>query len=153
MNRGHAEFGGSRPVERVMQPMSNTKSEQKEALKILADWTKWLVTLETGTIGATLAFAKGHVNLVDSIAIVFATSTVLGIASMCYSIFWAVYLVYGIPEIIEQLPAAKESSINEMRSDRLSCDLFHCQVRIYWSGAVGFLLCIVSVVYYAFRFS
>ena len=132
--------------------MSN-KSEQKEALKVLADWTKWLVTLETGTIGATLALGKGHVNVLDRIAFVFAASTVLGIASLCYSIFWAVYLVYGIPEIIERLPASTKSSINEMQSDRLSYNLFHCQVRIYWAGAVGFLLCIVSVGYYVFRFS
>jgi hypothetical protein len=136
-----------------MQAMSSNKSEQKEALKILADWTKWLVTLETGIIGATLAFAKGHVNVTDWIAIVFAASIVLGIASLCYSIFWAVYLVYGIPEIIEQLPAAEESSINKMRSNFLSYGLFHCQVRIYWAGAIGFLLCILSVAYYAFRFS
>jgi hypothetical protein len=136
-----------------MQAMSNNKSEQKEALKVLADWTKWLVTLETGTIGATLAFAKGHVNVLDWIASVFAASTVFGIAFLCYSIFWAVYLVYGIPEIIEQLPASKESSINEMQSHRLSYNLFHCQVRIYWAGAAGFLLCIVSVGYYVFRFS
>jgi hypothetical protein len=126
--------------------MSNNKSEQKEALKVLADWTKWLVTLETGTIGATLAFAKGHVNVTDWVMI-------LGIASLCYSIFWAVYLVYGIPEIIEQIPEAKESSINDMQSNRLSWKLFQCQVQIYWAGAVGFFLCIVSVAYYAFRFS
>ena len=133
--------------------MSNNKSEQKEALKVLADWTKWLVTLETGTIGATLAFAKGHVSVADWMAIASAASTALGITCLCYSIYWAIYLVYGIPEIIEQLPAAKESSINEMRSDRLSHDLFHCQVRIYRAGAIGFVLCILSVAYCAFRFS
>jgi hypothetical protein len=90
------------------------------------------------------------VDLSDSIAIVFAASTLAGIASLCYSIFWAVYLVYGVPEIIEQLPEAREASINEMRSARLSHDLLHCQVRTYWAGAVGFLLCLVSVAYYAF---
>lgn len=80
-----------------MQAMSSHKPEQKEALKILADWTKWLLTLETGTIGATLAFAKGHINVSDWIASIFAVSTFLGIVILCYSIFWAVYLVYGIP--------------------------------------------------------
>lgn len=132
--------------------MSNNKSEQKEALKVLADWTKWLVTLETGTIGATLAFAKGHAQFLDLVGSVFVASGAIGIVLLCYSIFWAVYLVYGIPEIIEQLPASKESSINEMRSDRLSYNLFHCQVHIYWSGAFGFLMCILSVAYFT-RFS
>ena len=136
-----------------MQAMSNHKPEQKEALKILADWTKWLVTLETGTIGATLAFAKGHVNVSDWIASIFAVSTFLGIVTLCYSIFWAVYLVYGIPEIIEQLPESNKSSINEMQSDRLSYDLFHCQVHIYWAGAIGSAMSIVSVGYHVWRFN
>lgn len=134
-----------------MQAMPDNKSEQKEALKVLADWTKWLVTLETGAIGGTLAFAKGHGGIADGTALIFAATTLVGILSICYSIFWAVYLVFGIPEIIEQLPASKESSINEMRSERLSHDLFYCQVRIYWAGAVGFMLCVASIGYYVSR--
>lgn len=127
---------------------SINKAEQKEALKVLADWTKWLVTLETGSIGAALAFAKASTEARDWFG---PASAMLGIASLCYSIYWAVYLVYGIPEIIEQLPGSEESSINEMKSERLSYNLFTCQVHMYRAAAAGFLLCIVSVGYYAFH--
>ena len=99
--------------------MADKKSYQLEALKVLADWTKCLVALETTTIGATLLFTKEHLGFYCGMTSALTIVTLLGVALLCYSIFWAVYLVFGIPDVIEQLSSAKEPSIDR-KSTRLN---------------------------------
>jgi len=119
------------------------------ALKSLTDWTKWLVTLETAIIGATFSLAKGQIRPLHTLAYISAAVTFLGILALCFSVFWGVYLIYGVPEIMEQLPDSKRASINDMQSSRLSHNLFYCQVRMYRSFALGSALCLLSAAYYA----
>lgn len=77
-----------------------------EAIKLLGDWTKWLVTIETGSI-ALLGFVLkgGDTGLLtgDVAGAAFATALV-AVFAFAASIVLASYLLLYLPSLVELLP-------------------------------------------------
>jgi hypothetical protein len=77
-------------------------SNSLEATKLISDWGKWLVTVETGAIAIVAAlFARGEAGIPD-LAKAFAT---LAIGSFLVSIAAAAVLLLTLPEIAQNLRA------------------------------------------------
>ena len=73
-----------------------------EALKMVADWSKWLITIETGSIAVLGAWVtkephshEGPVRLLITVAL----------GSFVISIAAAAFLLVSLPEIAQTLPA------------------------------------------------
>lgn len=129
----------------MIEKLSIKQSQQMEAIKHLADWCKWLVTLETAAIGGVFAAVKFLTPLTDCLKTLTVILLLLSAISFAVSIFWAAYLLFGIPELIEQLPETKTSSINEMKSKYLSFGLITSQKWIYYSFCASVLFVIAAI--------
>ena len=79
------------------------EEKQTEALKALADWSKWLVTLQTGLSAALIAIFKSEL-LNDS-----CVRCLLICALICFvlSILIAVWLLGAIPSALQVVPHSK----------------------------------------------
>ena len=77
-------------------------SNSLEATKLISDWGKWLVTIETAAIALIGAFFTGDVASIHELAKVFGT---LAISSFLVSIAAAAILLLTLPEIAENLRA------------------------------------------------
>ena len=73
-----------------------------EATKLISDWGKWLVTIETAAIALIGAFFTGDVASIHELAKVFGT---LAISSFLVSIAAAAILLLTLPEIAQNLRA------------------------------------------------
>jgi hypothetical protein len=71
-----------------------------EAAKLVNDWAKWLVTIETAAIALLGAFFTGSGPPVDKLAKVLGT---LSIGSFLISIAAAAILLLTLPEITQKL--------------------------------------------------
>jgi hypothetical protein len=125
-----------------------------EAIKLLNDWSKWIVTLETGAIAGILAWLKpanarpgcgsaGHLwvwgwNIVPTLFLAFA--------AICFaiSIYYAAQLLFSLPDIAEQLPDADEESINEMTGNYMGAGILHYEKRQWWLFVCGLVLAIAG---------
>ena len=77
-------------------------SNSLEATKLISDWGKWLVTIETAAIALIGAFFSGDVASIHELAKVFGT---LAIGSFLVSIAAAAILLLTLPEIAQNLRA------------------------------------------------
>ena len=75
-----------------------------EATKLISDWGKWLVTIETAAIALIGAFFTGDVASIHESAKVFGT---LAISSFLVSIAAAAILLLTLPEIAQNLRAGQ----------------------------------------------
>lgn len=83
--------------------LSPLEKKQTEALKALADWSKWLITLETALSTALIAIiAQGHGD------------GWLGAALVCFfvSIFFAAMLMGAIPDALQVVPIEDKDGQN-----------------------------------------
>jgi hypothetical protein len=121
------------------------QSQQMVAIKYLADWCKWLVALETAAIGAMFAMAHfldkapgigKHITL---------TLLFLGVIAFLASMYFAAYIMYGLPEIIEQLTESQADSINNMKSSYLSYDLLTVQRALHNTLILGLLFLVLAL--------
>jgi hypothetical protein len=71
-----------------------------EALKLLSDWSKWLVTIETGAIATVGALVKLGTGQLPISAKVCAT---LAVSSFVASIASAALLLLSLPEIAQNV--------------------------------------------------
>ena len=81
--------------------MSDT-SNSLEAIKLISDWGKWLVTIETAAIAVIGAFFADNQTVVPELAKVLGT---LAIGSFLISIAGAAILLLTLPEIAQNLRA------------------------------------------------
>ena len=81
--------------------MSDT-SNSLEAIKLISDWGKWLVTIETAAIAIIGAFFTADRPSLPGLAKVFGT---LAISSFLVSITAAAILLLTLPEIAQNLRA------------------------------------------------
>lgn len=82
----------------------NTIAEKQcEALKALADWSKWLISLESALIVARIALATDH-----------PISRIAVWAFFCFalSILAAAWLLGAVPGAIEQIPICDKEKPN-----------------------------------------
>lgn len=83
-----------------------------EALKLLSDWSKWLVTIETGAVfAALLKFSETSPGLRGLASFVIAIGAIL---CFLFSIVSAGRLLYSIPGVVEALPQATEDHIDHI---------------------------------------
>jgi hypothetical protein len=79
----------------------DVEQKQVEALKALADWSKWLISIESGLSAAIVLAVQGKVD--------FGFNFIFG-ALLCFfiSILAATWLLGGIPSAMQQIPHPKE---------------------------------------------
>jgi hypothetical protein len=123
-----------------------------EAIKLLNDWSKWIVTLETGAIAGILAWLKpastspgyGSAGHLWVWGWKIAPTLVLAFAAICFaiSIYYAAQLLFSLPDIAEQLPDAVEQSINEMTGNYMGAGILHYEKRQWWLFVCGLVFAI-----------
>jgi hypothetical protein len=82
-----------------MVRMSDT-SNSMEAIRLISDWGKWLVTIETAAIAIVGAFFTTNQPPLPGLAKVFGT---LAVGSFLVSIAAAAVLLLTLPEITQNL--------------------------------------------------
>jgi hypothetical protein len=75
-------------------------SNAMEGLKLISDWAKWLITVETAAIGVIGAYLKGNTTVLPNLVKVVST---IAIGSFVVSIATAALLLLSLPEIAQQL--------------------------------------------------
>ncbi len=83
---------------------SDASAKNLEAAKMINDWAKWLVTIETAAIALIGAFFTRRGSPINELAQVLAT---LAIISFVISIAGAASLLLTLPEIIQNLEAGQ----------------------------------------------
>lgn len=78
----------------------NDKSSALEGLKLIADWAKWLITVETAAIAVIGAYLKANPILLPSIVKVASTAAV---CSFVVSMAAAALLLLSLPEVAQRL--------------------------------------------------
>jgi len=115
-----------------------------EAIRILSDWSKWIVILETAAIAGILAWLKPiSAGQLRGWAII--PNILLALAAVCFavSIYYAAELLFSLPDIVEQLPDATESSINEMAGNYMGAGILVYESR-QWKSFVGGLAFVIA---------
>jgi hypothetical protein len=82
-------------------PRASSRSNQVEGLKALADWAKWIVSIQTAVVGGlVIAILKGEIEAAGG------SVTLLVAAAVCLvvSIIAATMLMGQIPAAIERAP-------------------------------------------------
>ncbi len=139
-----------------MNELTLEKKQQMEAIKLLNDWSKWVITIETaaiagifevmkelGTIQAASLSLKGFNVALDLLLS-------LGVISFVLSIFYAGQLLFSLPDIAEQLPHAKEKSINLMKGAFMGADILTYEKRQFYCFVAGLIfVALASVVFTA----
>ena len=126
-----------------------------EALKLLNDWSKWIVTLETGAIAGILAWLKStSVSADGSVGHLRLWECILAFAVICFaiSIYYAAQLLFSLPDIAEQLPDASEESINEMTGNYMGANILHYEQRQWWLFVCGLGFTIIGALAAVFAF-
>jgi hypothetical protein len=121
--------------------LSLRQKQQMEALKLLSDWSKWLVTIETGAVfAALLKFSETPTGLRGVGSFVIAIGAIL---CFLFSIVSAGRLLYSIPGVVEALPHATEKHIDEMKDWSLKTPLITHERHQWFSFLWG--LCLFAV--------
>jgi len=104
-----------------MSELTLRKKQQMEAIKLLNDWSKWVVTIETAAIAGIFTVMKelGKIPATTALrrACEAASNLLLlgAVISFIVSIHYAGQLLFSLPAIVEQLTEATEESINQMQ--------------------------------------
>ena len=121
------------------------KKQQMEAIKLLNDWSKWVITIETAAIAGMFEVIKelstnpapGPLARGFTIAL---NSLLLGaVIAFVASIYYAGRLLFSLPDIAEQLPHAKEKSINEMKGAYMGAGIFVYEKRQFYGFVAGLI--------------
>lgn len=75
-------------------------SNAMEGLKLISDWAKWLITVETAAIGVIGAYLKGNTEALPRTVKILST---LAVSSFVVSIAAAALLLLSLPEIAQGL--------------------------------------------------
>jgi hypothetical protein len=77
-------------------------SNAMDALKLISDWAKWLITVETAAIGLIGAYLKDNPAVLPKTVKLIST---IAVGSFVVSIAAAALLLLSLPEIAQQLDA------------------------------------------------
>jgi hypothetical protein len=75
-------------------------SNALEGIKLISDWAKWLITVETAAIGVIGAYLKGNTTKLPQLVKLFST---IAVGSFVISIAAAALLLLSLPEIVQRL--------------------------------------------------
>ena len=106
-------------------PDSPSKDNRLEALKMYADWSKWLAAIDTAAIGALstylLARDSCHLNQGSAIAACFAAVFFL------LSLWGACQFLFSMPGVVMSLDTNQGKTTHELRnpSFRFSLGRYH----------------------------
>jgi hypothetical protein len=128
-----------------MNELTLAKKQQMEAIKLLNDWSKWVITIETAAIAGIFTVMK-ELSKIPAASpwlrgCTIASSLLLlgALISFIVSIHYAGQLLFSLPGIVEQLPDAKEESINEMQDQYMNADILtyeRRQFKLFVAGLV-----------------
>jgi len=127
--------------------LSLLKRQQMEAIKLLNDWSKWIVTLETAAIAGIFTWLKpslaGHPRGLEMVP-----NVLLVLAAVCFaiSIYYAAQLLFSLPDIVEQLPDADQESINEMTGNYMGAGVLEYEKRQWYLFVCGLALVIAGAI-------
>jgi hypothetical protein len=80
--------------------MADISSNAMEGLKLISDWAKWLITVETAAIAVIGAYLKGSTTILPGVVKILST---MAVCSFVISIAAAALLLLSLPEIAQQL--------------------------------------------------
>jgi hypothetical protein len=126
--------------------LSLAKKQQMEAIKLLNDWSKWVITIETAAIGGIFAVLKelssvrGPGLWLQICAIALNLLLLAAVAAFSVSIYSAAQLLYSLPGIAEQLPKSTKESINEMKDEYMGATILTYEKRQYIWFVTGLIL-------------
>jgi hypothetical protein len=140
-----------------MEQLSLLKRQQSEALKLLSDWSKWVVALETTAVAAVAAILKDGVlprtHEHPYLFVPLAAALTLAATSFLFSIWNAGLLLYSIPDVVQALATSTEADYNHMASPHFKTKLVVYENRqqrgLAWGlvlFAVGMLVWLVASV-------
>jgi hypothetical protein len=137
--------GGRPGVLRRGEPMSNSL----EALKLISDWGKWLITIETAAIAVIGGALASKDRPIPKLAKVFATSAV---GSFLISIVAAAMLLLTLPEIAQSVREGEniwltEDSVAGRLLGMNTQDFALVESLFFACGMVLFVAMIVAIVW------
>jgi hypothetical protein len=99
------------------------RTAQHDAIKLLNDWSKWLVTIEVTALGVVGSITLlGHVNLEPvwshRVVIAFTTITTIGSLAFAVSIYYACLLLISLPDVLQQVYAIGECCFETKETTR-----------------------------------
>ena len=125
------------------------KEQQMEAIKLLADWSKWLVTVETA--GAVALFSlvnlrPGHFVTIWGFPVVPAL-TVVAVAFFAHSALCAAKVLVSLPDIAQNLVSKwqGEDDIYEMKDPHMQ-KLLNYVIPQFRSFKIGLLFVLLAAV-------
>ncbi len=124
-----------------MTELTLQKKQQMEAIKLLSDWSKWLVTLETGGVAGVISLIslKEISGLNWTWMMLINVSLVVAVISFLISIYNACMLLFSLPNVVERLPSSKEDSIDYMQDSYFKTDLIDYQRRQFRPFVAGLI--------------
>ncbi len=119
--------------------LSSDKNDYMEATKLVNDWSKWMVTIETASIIVIGGFVK-DLKPIDDLNIKFLI--VLSISSFMVSIVAATSLLIALPGAAQRFPPPSGTDLGDMSSPR---SYFQISIR-HWGSIqqIFFLLGLLS---------
>ena len=120
-----------------------------EGLKLISDWSKWLITIETGAIAIIGAVIKVENAPVPCLAKVFATTSTI---SFLISVAAAAMLLLTLPEIAQML---RSDTNIWMTRDSVAGRVFHVNTQglailesfFFGAGMICFSALIIALIW------
>jgi hypothetical protein len=146
------------------EEMTVAKRQQMDAIRMLSDWSKFLITIETGGIGgivALIGLKAPHLttqadsgsgywsHVVAAVLLLF-----LCVAAPCflYSIINACNLLWALPGIVENLHKSKEATLYDMNDPGFDEPaIFTYAKRQYLSFRTGLIVFVAMLIIWGVR--
>jgi hypothetical protein len=116
------------------------KKQQMEAIKLLNDWSKWLITVETGGIVGIISIINFDKFKTSSLPLWLTVVAMLLITtgmSFPFSIYFACMALFSLPDITQRLSDSPENSIFEMQDSEFKVKLADYVRKQYMGFRVG----------------
>jgi hypothetical protein len=99
--------------------LSIEKKQQMEAIKLMAEWSKWLISIETAGVGGVVALAKlvelpGWERKLVLVPLLLTALCFLG------SILYASYVLFTLPTLVERLPIEDSPRLLDMTGETVN---------------------------------
>jgi hypothetical protein len=124
----------------MQKQLDDRKRQQMEAIKLLSDWSKWLITVETGGIVGIISVINFEKFKAAPLPIwLAAVMTLLIFTAFCFlvSIYNACLGLFSLPDITQRLITSEEDSIFEMQDEEFKVKLADYNRRQYLSFVAG----------------
>ena len=101
-------------------------SSALEGLKLIADWAKWLITVETAAIAVIGAYLKGNPVILPRLVKLVAT---VAVGSFVISMAAAALLLLSLPEIAQRLDGTTNIWLDKRQHYRKGVRCEHTDLR------------------------